>query len=128
MLPVQRSVTIEATLVEAAEREGREMNRATAAQIEHWIRLGMAFESSPGVSKVKIRQALAGETTIDDLNALETRAFFANLAASMQTPTQAERDFYASLGGSSEAPGLTEEELYGNALPSPDGKGKSAGE
>ncbi|MBI0539447.1 hypothetical protein D9599_28430 [Roseomonas sp. KE2513] len=125
MPTIQQTVEIDGTLVEAAEQEGCLLNRSTAAQIEHWIRLGRLFEQTSGSSLTKIRQALAGEITIDDFTEMETELFFANLGTSMQTPTQAERDFYASLPP--EAPGISQAELYGDTPSHSDQRGTSAG-
>lgn len=127
MPTIQRTVEIDGTLVEAAEQEGSLLNRSTAAQIEHWIRLGRSFERNPGVSHARIRQALAGQITIDDFTEMETELFFANLGTTMQTPTQAERNYYASLPGAPEAPGISEAELYGDTPSHSDQRGTSAG-
>jgi len=117
---VQRTVKVDSTLVKAAKQEGTLLNRSTSAQIEHWIRLGRAFENALGVSQAKVQRALVGEITIDGLTDREAEAYLANLASSMQTPSQAERDFYASLGEPSEAAGMDEAELYGDTLSHPD--------
>ncbi|WP_043839624.1 TA system antitoxin ParD family protein [Muricoccus aerilatus] len=127
MPTVQRTAEIDSNLIEAAEQEGSLLNRSTAAQIEHWIRLGRSFERTPGVSHARIRQALAGEITIDDFTEIEAELFFADLGTSMQTPAQAERDYYASLGGTPEAPGMSEAELYGDTPSHSDQRGTSAG-
>ena len=125
MPTIQRTVEIDGTLVEAAEQEGSLLNRSMVAQIEHWVRLGRLFEQTSGLSLAKVRQALTGETTINDFTEREIKLFHANLGSSMQTPTQAERDHYASLPP--EAPGISEAELYGDTPSHSDQRGTSAG-
>ena len=47
-------------LVEAARKEAELFGRSTAAQIEHWARLGRAFEPARGATTERVRQALQG--------------------------------------------------------------------
>ena len=108
-----RTVKIDRSLVEEADRERGRVNRSLGGQIEHWARLGRALENAPRMSQDKIRRALASEITIDEFNDAETRAYFSRLAAAMQTPTEAEKAFYASITDHDDAPGVSEEELYG---------------
>ena len=62
--------------VEAARDEAELFGRSTAAQIEHWARLGRAFEAARGTTTERVRQALQGRLPIEALEEAEQDAVF----------------------------------------------------
>ncbi len=46
MPPTSRTVRVDGSFYEAAERTAKACNRSTSAQIQHWARLGEAVEAS----------------------------------------------------------------------------------
>src|SRR5262245_2059594 len=55
-------------LIEAAEAEGREEQRSAAKQLEHWARFGMFFDRQTSSSHRRIQRAIAGETSLRELD------------------------------------------------------------
>jgi hypothetical protein len=71
-------------------------------------------QSGTSSSSERVQRALAGQIFVEDLSGQERAVFFAGLAESMLSPSDAERAAYAGLG--EDAPGLDEAELYGTSV------------
>lgn len=65
-------------LIEAAEASGREEHRSVAKQLEHWARFGMYFDRLTSASHRRIQRAIAGESSLGDLD--ENERVVANAA------------------------------------------------
>lgn len=100
------SVKFPDAFVENARREAALFNRSVAGQIEHWARLGRALEGTHGFSIERLRQALAGQLKLEDLNALEREAFFANMHVWLDNPSPEVVEAYAEIGRQPGAVGL----------------------
>jgi hypothetical protein len=89
------SVKLSRELLDVARREAETFNRSLAAQVEHWALLGRAMENSPGASMDRVRAALAGRTTFEQLTTLEQTAFLEQFGAEFDAETH---EAYAALG------------------------------
>lgn len=89
------SVKLSAEFLDTARREAEMFNRSLGAQVEHWARMGRAFESAPGVGVDRVRAALQGKLTVEDLTSEEQDAVMDRLGESWELETQAR---YAELG------------------------------
>lgn len=92
------SIKLSSDFVEEARREAEVLHRSVGAQVEHWAKLGRAFESTPGVGIDRVRGALEGRLTIEDLTSDERNAFYDGVFAELNGPDQAMSDHYAALG------------------------------
>jgi hypothetical protein len=89
------SVKLSAEFLDTARREAEMFNRSLGAQVEHWARMGRAFEGAPGVGVDRVRAALQGKLTLEDLTSDEQAAVMDRLGESWDLDTQAR---YAELG------------------------------
>jgi hypothetical protein len=92
------SIKLSTAFVEEARREAEVLHRSVGAQVEHWARLGRAFENTPGVGIDRVRGALEGRLKIEDLTRDEREAFYDGAFAQLNGPDQAMSDHYAALG------------------------------
>lgn len=92
------SIKLSSDFVEEARREAEILHRSVGAQVEHWAKLGRAFENTPGFDIRKVRSVLEGRLKIEDLTAAEQDGFFAELADYFDNPEQGVRDYFAELG------------------------------
>jgi hypothetical protein len=92
------SIKLSTAFVEEARREAEILHRSVGAQVEHWARLGRAFENTPGIGIDRVRGALEGRLTIEDLTRDERDAFYDGVFAQLNGPDQAMSDRYAALG------------------------------
>jgi hypothetical protein len=99
------SVKLSRELLDVARREAETFNRSLAAQVEHWALLGRAMENSPGASMDRVRAALAGRTTFEQLTTLEQTAFLEQFGAEFGAETH---EAYAALGSKVGAVGRDE--------------------
>ena len=88
------SVKLGASLVDEARREAGTLNRSVGGQIEHWARLGRAFEQAPGVTLDRVKASLEGRFSVDDLSAQEQDTFFEGLGAHFDHPSPTAEAFY----------------------------------
>lgn len=51
-------------------------SRSLASQVVHWINLGRKFENAPETNMAKIRAALKGELSPDELSEADSLVFF----------------------------------------------------
>ena len=79
-------------LVEAARDEAGLSGRSTAAQIEHWARLGRAFEAARAATTVRVRQALQGRLPLETLCWAEQDAVFDGMLDAYTDPPADVRD------------------------------------
>ena len=84
-------------LVEAAREEAELFGRSTAAQIEHWARLGRAFEAARGATTERVRQALQGRLPIETLGEVEQDAVFDGMLDAYTDPPAGVRDRLAGI-------------------------------
>lgn len=88
------SVKLGAGLVDEARREASVLHRSVGGQIEHWARLGRAVESAPGFTIDRIKTALEGRFSIDDLTEEEQEAYFDLLGDHLDQPSSAAEAFF----------------------------------
>lgn len=89
------SVKLSAEFLDAARREAEMFNRSLGAQVEHWARMGRAFESAPGVGVDRVRAALQGRLKLEDLTAAEQDAVMDHLGEPWDVAAETQ---YAALG------------------------------
>lgn len=70
------TVRLPTEIVEQARREAERTNRSIAAQIGCWVRLGQLVETLPDASAVRVKEALAGKLSVDQLSRAEADLFF----------------------------------------------------
>lgn len=70
-------------------------SRSIAGQAEHWLRIGRAIEKSPHFSYQRIRDALSGMGSPDDLSAEEQELFFEEFSEQMWNVTPEQEAFFA---------------------------------
>ncbi|MDB5428692.1 MAG: hypothetical protein JWR47_326 [Phenylobacterium sp.] len=92
------SIKLSSDFVEEARREAEVLHRSVGAQVEHWAKLGRAFENTPGFDIRKVRGVLEGRLKIEDLTAAEQDKFFEELGDYFDNPDQKMRDYFAELG------------------------------
>ncbi|HEY8004703.1 MAG TPA: hypothetical protein VIE16_10775 [Phenylobacterium sp.] len=102
------SIKLSSTFVDEARREAEVLHRSVGAQVEHWAKLGRAFENTPGVDMRKVRDALEGQLKIEDLTAAEQDRFFDGLPDHFNNPDARTKAFYARLGETEGAVGNDE--------------------
>lgn len=88
------SVKLGAGLVDEARREANVLNRSVGGQIEHWARLGRAVESAPGFTIDRIKAALEGRFSVDDLTEEEQEAYFDLLGDHFDRPSPTAEAFF----------------------------------
>jgi hypothetical protein len=93
----QTSITLATDLVDLARREGAVYGRSIGAQIEHWARLGRAFEQVPGYTVDRVRAALAGALDPADLAENELQIFDERAWVSGGEPSEEAKKFFADL-------------------------------
>ena len=84
-------------LVDAARDEAGLSGRSTAAQIEHWARLGRAFEAARGATTDRVRQVLQGRLPIEALEEVEQDAVFDGMLDAYANPPAGVRDRLAGI-------------------------------
>ena len=84
-------------LIEAARGEAELLGRSTAAQIEHWARLGRAFEAARGATPERVRKALQGRLPIEALDEVEQDAVFDGMLDAYADPPAGVRDRLAGI-------------------------------
>jgi hypothetical protein len=104
------TVKMDRTFVRQAQREAAVLRRSVGAQLEYWARLGRAIENSPAFSREKVRKALEGTLTVDDLGEVDRRAVFAGLGDAFAQPTEDEAVFYARIGATPGAVGRDDDD------------------
>lgn len=57
------SVRLSTALLEDARREAEVFHRTISGQLEHWVKLGQAFEAAPGCGMDRVRAALIAADT-----------------------------------------------------------------
>ncbi len=92
------SIKLSRGLVEEARKEAELLHRSLGSQIEHWVKLGRAFENTPGVGIDRVRAALEGRQSLQDLNDAERDQFYDLLTESFENPSAEVREAYAELG------------------------------
>lgn len=111
------SIKLSDQLVEDARREGGVFNRSIGGQVEHWARLGRAVEAAPGFTLDRVRAALEGRFSLDDLSEDEQRLFYNLLDESFDRPTAEEEAFFARRRAEGLGIGLDEDGRLVRALP-----------
>ncbi|MFO1014923.1 MAG: hypothetical protein U1E50_14285 [Caulobacteraceae bacterium] len=92
------SIKVSRAFVEEARREAELLNRSLASQIEHWAKLGRAFENTPGVGIDRVRAALEGKQPLQGLTDGEQDQYYDLLTDSFENPSKDVREAYALLG------------------------------
>src|SRR5436190_20017564 len=92
------STKLSSAFINEARKEAEVLHRSVIAQVEHWARLGRAFENAPGVAIDRVRGALTGRLKVEDLAAVEQEAFYDGVFGQLNGPDQALSDHYAALG------------------------------
>lgn len=115
------SVKFDSNFVEAARQEAHLLHRSVAGQIEHWAALGRAVEKAGGFTQDRVRAALAGEFSVDDLADTEQEAFFDLLGDHFDSPSPAAEKFFAARREMGGGVGRDEQGRLVRALP----KGRS---
>lgn len=88
------SVKLGASIVDDARREANVLNRSLGGQIEHWARLGRAVERAPGFTIDRVKAALEGSFSVDDLTEEEQEAYFELLGEHFDQPSPAAEAFF----------------------------------
>jgi len=91
------SIKLSSAFVDEARKEAEVLHRSVGAQVEHWAKLGRAFENTPGVGVNHVRDALENHRKIEDMTTQERDAFYADLGDFFAAPDKAMVDFYAAL-------------------------------
>jgi hypothetical protein len=68
--------------------------RSVAGQVEHWLRIGRAIESSTNFSYQHIKDALTGLLNVDELSAEEQEVFFDEFSELMWDKETAEQQAF----------------------------------
>ena len=84
-------------LIDAARGEAELFGRSTAAQVEHWARLGRAFEAARGATTGRVRQALQGRLPVEALDEVEQDAVFDGMLDAYVDPPAEVRDRLAAI-------------------------------
>ena len=92
------SIKLSRDLVDEARKEAEVLHRSVGAQVEHWARIGRAYENTPGVSLNHVRAALESGRKIENMTPEERAAFSADLGDFFAHPDRAMTDAYAALG------------------------------
>jgi hypothetical protein len=111
------SVKFDADFVEAARQEAHLLHRSVAGQIEHWAALGRAIEKTGGFTLDRVRAALTGEFSVDDLADAEQEAFFDLLDEHFDRPSPAAEQFFAARRTTGGGVGRDEQGRLVRALP-----------
>ena len=69
------SIKLSVDLVDQARVDAGVFHRSIGGQVEHWARLGQAFEQVPGYTLDRVRAALEGRFSPDDLSEDEFAIF-----------------------------------------------------
>lgn len=99
------SVRLPAKLVDDARAEAALMNRSISGQLDHWATLGRTLENMPGFTMDRVRSALNGTFSPEDLSPDERRYFHEAFDDFMATPDQAEVEKMAAIGKQAGAAG-----------------------
>lgn len=70
-------------------------SRSIAGQAEHWIRIGRAIEKSSSFNHQRIKDALQGLISSDDLNAEEGDVFLEEFSQSLGQETPQQTAYFA---------------------------------
>lgn len=97
------SIKLSRTVVDELRDEAAISSRSVAAQAEHWIKLGRAYESTQGVTTSDVRTALTEPVKMKELNADQRRDFLRNLTDAFRNPSPEVRDAYAQMGARQDA-------------------------
>lgn len=92
------TVKLNSRLVDEARREAELFHRSLGSQIEHRAKIGRALENADGSSVSRVRAALEGRLTMDDLSAIEQDAFFSEIGTVFEAPSSEVGAAYAELG------------------------------
>lgn len=87
---VARSIKISDEEMKCLREEAELSSRSIAGQVEHWLRIGRAIERSPAFNYQRVREALKGLLSPDDLSGEEQEVFFEDFADEMWKPPTAE--------------------------------------
>jgi hypothetical protein len=100
------SIKLPTDLIEDARRDAAVFHRSIGGQVEHWARIGRAFEKIPGYTLDRVRAALDNQLDPGVLSADEW-AIFADLrVATLAQPTAEEEAHFAKLGEQAGAVGV----------------------
>lgn len=113
-----RSVKISDEEMKFLREEATLASRSIAGQVEHWLRIGRAIERSPSFSYQRIRDALQGQVSPDDLGAEEQEVFFEELAGDMwKQPSEESKAAFVHHLGKGTLVGLDDEGnlMYGSS-------------
>jgi ParD-like antitoxin of type II ParDE toxin-antitoxin system len=103
------SIKLSTAFIDEARKEAEVLHRSVGAQVEHWAKLGRAFENAPGVGIDRVREALkGGRLKIEDLTAEEQDQFFGRLGEYFARPNPRVETYYAELGAQEGAVGTDE--------------------
>lgn len=106
-----RSVKISDEEMKFLREEATLASRSIAGQIEHWLRIGRAIERSPSFNYQRIRDALQGLVSPDDLGAEEQEVFFEEFANEMsKQPSEESKAAFVRHLGKGRLVGLDEED------------------
>ncbi|WP_162622732.1 TA system antitoxin ParD family protein [Salinisphaera orenii] len=93
-----QSVRLSESTISAARKEAGVMSRTLQAQIEHWVRLGQAIEQAPTFDDKKIKSALRGEISPDELGSYERAVYDVEHEVLMENASDTEVEFFRQLG------------------------------
>jgi hypothetical protein len=102
------SIKLSSAFVDEARKEAETLHRSVGAQVEHWARLGRAFENTPGFDIRKVRGVLEGQLKIEDLTVAEQDRFFEEWGEAFGKPDPKVEAYYAELGAREGAVGMDE--------------------
>lgn len=93
-LNATRPIRLSANFVHQAEQEASLLHRSIAGQVEHWARIGQAFETAPGYTLDRVKLALAARYDADKLDATEREYFDEALGDALGSPSADELAFF----------------------------------
>ncbi|WP_417692444.1 TA system antitoxin ParD family protein [Roseibium sp.] len=89
-----RSVKLSDEVMDLVRREAQIQNRSIADQINHWIRLGRAIETSAKFDHNRIVEALAGKRPASDLTEQEASVWLDEFVEKMGVSGSSEEAFF----------------------------------
>jgi len=114
------SVRLPDELVDQARRDANVFSRTVSGQIEHWLKLGLALEATPGLTLDRVRAALETRLDPDELEAAEREIYEDLLGQSLDNTSDQEEAYFAGLRATSGAVGYDQHDRLVRTLPGGD--------
>lgn len=99
------------------QTEAKITNRTITEQAEHWLQTGRTTEYASAVSRQRLRDALAGAVSADDLTAQENELFFDTFSTAMWDLSEQQQAFFAHRKQLGLGVGLNEQDQIIHQMP-----------